>query len=435
MRVLSDLSALLRLGRFRRLFAVRIASQCADGLFQIGLATLFFFSPERQNSPAEVAVAFAVLLAPFTLVGPWAGVFLDRWRRRQVLLVANIIRAGVSVATGVLVLTSPSGLDLGWPVYVSALVALSINRFLLSALSAGLPHVVSGPLLLTANSLIPTLGAVAAGVGAAAGLALGLVLPSGRPKDAAAVIAAALIMTIAAALATRLEPHELGPHDTAGPAPLRHALARIAGELGTGARYLARRATPGQALVVMAFHRFLFGVSVVASILIARNHLAAPGDTAGGLAVFAELAAATAVGFAASIPLTPLVSPLIGPQRWIVVCLVLGALGQVPLLIGGITLATMLASGAIVGLAAQSAKIAVDTIVQRDTEDAYRGRAFALYDVLYNSGFVAAAALGALVLPDDGAALIVFAALGGAYLGAAVLFGFYGARGARDVRT
>ena len=435
MRVLRELGALLRLGRFRRLFAVRIASQCADGLFQIGLATLFFFSPERQNSPAEVALAFAVLLAPFTLVGPWAGVFLDRWRRRQVLLYANIIRAAVTLAIAGLLLTAPTGQELGWPVYVLALVALSINRFLLSALSAGLPHVVSGPLLLTANALIPTLGAVAAGAGAGAGLVLGLVLPSGRPKDAAAVIAASLIMLGAAGLATRLGRGELGPDQGAASATLGRALAGIARELVAGARYLARRGTPGQALVIMAFQRFLFGVSVVASILIARNHLAEPGDTAAGLAAFGAIAGATAAGFALSIPLTPLVSPLLGPQRWIVACLVLGAVGQLPLVAGGITLATMLASGAIVGLAAQSAKIAVDTIVQRDTADAFRGRAFALYDVLYNSGFVAAAALGALILPDDGAALVVFAALGLAYLTAAIAFGLCGAREAREGAT
>ena len=35
---------------------------------------------------------FAVLLLPYSLVGPFAGVLLDRWRRRQVLLWANVVR-------------------------------------------------------------------------------------------------------------------------------------------------------------------------------------------------------------------------------------------------------------------------------------------------------------------------------------------------------
>ena len=50
----------------------------------------------------------------------------------------------------------------------------------------------------------------------------------------------------------------------------------------------------------------------------------------------------------------------------------------------------------------QGAKIAVDTIVQSDASDAYRGRAFALYDVLFNLGVCAAAGVGLVALPDVG---------------------------------
>ena len=77
-------------------------------------------------------------------------------------------------------------------------------------------------------------------------------------------------------------------------------------------------------------------------------------------------------------------------------------------------------------------KIAVDTIVQRDTFDAFRGRAFALYDVLYNAAFVGAAALAALVLPDSGYSQGVFAALALAYLATAAI---YGARSRRGTLT
>jgi hypothetical protein len=82
----------------------------------------------------------------------------------------------------------------------------------------------------------------------------------------------------------------------------------------------------------------------------------------------------------------------------------------------------VLGGAAALALAAQGAKIAVDTIVQRDTDDAFRGRAFALYDVLYNAAFVGAAALAALVLPDSGYSPAVFAALALVYLAAAVIY-------------
>ena len=73
MQVIADLKALWPLRDFRKLFAVRLVSQTADGMFQVGLATLFFFSPENASTAAGVATAFAVLLLPFTIVGPWAG--------------------------------------------------------------------------------------------------------------------------------------------------------------------------------------------------------------------------------------------------------------------------------------------------------------------------------------------------------------------------
>jgi hypothetical protein len=54
---LSDLLVVLRGHDFRRLFAVRLASQASDGAFQVGLASLVFFSPDRATTPEAVAIA------------------------------------------------------------------------------------------------------------------------------------------------------------------------------------------------------------------------------------------------------------------------------------------------------------------------------------------------------------------------------------------
>ncbi|MDO8150023.1 MFS transporter [Isoptericola sp. b408] len=421
-----DLRALLRLEGFRRLFAVRLVSQAGDGMFQVGLAALLFFSPERAGTATGVASAFAVMLAPFTIVGPFAGVFLDRWRRRQVLAHGNALRVLITAAMAAIMLTV--GLEGSGDVWVIllGLLALSVNRFLLAALSAGLPNVVAGPYLLTANSLTPTLGAGAVFLGGGVALAIGLGIPDGPAHDAAALVCAAVVFGVAALLALRLGRDQLGPeHPARG--HLAAEISDVAHGLVDGARYLAARRTPGQALLVMAAHRFLYGVVFIAAILISRNLLADPGQTAAGLANFALVLAATAVGGACAVVITPVLSRLTGAQGWIVWMLLLAAASQ--LLLSTTPSRTIVLVGAgLLGLAAQSAKIAVDTVVQRDTHDDFRGRAFAFFDVLYNAAFVGAAVLAAWTVPDEGWSRGLFLVLALAYVGVAALLGFAGAR-------
>jgi len=82
---------------FRRLLGLRLSGQFADGLFQAALVSAVFFDPNRATTATEAAVGFATLLLPFSVVGPFAGVFLDRWRRQRVLLLSNLGRAALIV--------------------------------------------------------------------------------------------------------------------------------------------------------------------------------------------------------------------------------------------------------------------------------------------------------------------------------------------------
>ena len=67
----------------------------------------------------------------------------------------------------------------------------------------------------------------------------------------------------------------------------------------------------------------------------------------------------------------------------------------------------LVAAGLLFGLSAQGVKVSVDATVQRTVDDAHRGLVFALYDVLFNVAFVAAAAVAALTLPADGRSDVV----------------------------
>ncbi len=415
MSVLSDLRTVAVHRDFRKLFAVRLVSQCGDGMFQAGLATLFFFQPERMATAGDVAAAFAVLLLPFTAVAPFAGPLLDRWRRRQVLLLGNAVRVPLALVLAVLMATVGVG---PW-VYALALVTLGVNRFLLAALSAGLPHVVPRPQLLMANTITPTLGGVSAVVGAGLGFLLSRLTPEGAVRDGVVLAVASGFFAGASALALRLGADQLGPEERG--LPFGRAVAATARDLVDGARWLIRRRTPALGLGVMGVHRFLYGVNFIALILMSRNLLADPADADAGMATFALLAGISFAGNGIAIVLTPIAHERMRPATWVAVCLGVGVLSQA-LLAASHAYGVVVVSAVLLGLSVQGAKIAVDTIVQRDTVDDYRGRAFSLYDMLYNAAFVGAAALAAAVLPDDGWSAVVFAALGATYAATAAAY-------------
>src|SRR5258708_29737015 len=123
-----ELGAVLHSRDFRRLYATRLISQLSDGVFQVALAGYVFFSPEQQTSPAKAAVAFAVLLLPYSIVGPFAGVFIDRWSRQRILVWSPLVRALLvgAVAASLTMTAALYGASLLWP---------GPTRFFLPALS------------------------------------------------------------------------------------------------------------------------------------------------------------------------------------------------------------------------------------------------------------------------------------------------------------
>src|SRR5690349_13185345 len=179
---------LLLRGDFRRLLGTRLLSQFGDGVFQAALAGTVLFNPQRAADPVAVAAGFAVLLLPYSLVGPFAGVWLDRWSRRQVLLVANVLRAGLVVVVAALILSGVEGTGF----YAAGLAVFSVNRFVLAALSAGLPHTADAAALVPANALSTTSGAVATVAGGGTAIALLQLVGSGDAGYAGLALGAAL---------------------------------------------------------------------------------------------------------------------------------------------------------------------------------------------------------------------------------------------------
>ncbi|MGY1781845.1 MFS transporter [Geodermatophilus sp. SYSU D01036] len=409
----------LLLGRedFRRLLATRLLAQFGDGVFQASLAGSVLFNPQRATDPLAVAAGFAVLLMPYSVLGPFAGVWLDRWSRRQVLVHADVLRAGLVAVVAALVVTGAGGL----PLAVAGLAVFSVTRFVLSALSAGLPHTADAGVLVTANALSTTSGAVATVVGGAAAVGLLQLAPAGDAGYAAVTLSAALPYLAAAAVVAGFGRAHLGPDRATRAA--RFTARQVLRGMADGVRDVLAHPPATAALLAISGHRVCYGVLTLISLLLYRGPLAEGSGPLfpGGLVGLGQVVGAGAVGTLLAALVTPAAVRRLGRRRWTALLLAAGGVLQ-PLL--GLTFAPpgIVAGGFVLGFVAQGVKVCVDTTLQEVLADDVRGRVFSVYDTLVNVTYVAALVAGALVLPASGVSVPVLLAVGAVYGLTAVAF-------------
>lgn len=415
-----ELRGILRGRDFQRLYATRLASQLTDGVFQVALAGYVFFSPERQTTAGKAAAAFAVTLLPYSVLGPFAGVFIDRWRRRQILVWTPVLRAVLVLLVAGLVAAGQDGLGF----FLGVLVVLGVNRFFLAALSAALPHVVRREQLVTANAFSVTSGTIISFAGAGIGYLLRRLFGAGHEGTALILVAAAALFLLAGLIATTLPKGLLGPHTAAGERPeaapgVRDALGGVLHGLVAGGRHIARRPQAALALGAISFHRFLYGVVLIMTLLLCRNHFADDPDR--GLEVFALMLGVSGAGYFAAALITPAVVRRISKQAW-TAWLLAGAALSLLLLGTSFTERPWAAGAFLLGVVSQGVKLCVDTTLQELIDDEYRGRVFAVYDMLFNATFAAAAAAAAAWLPSDGRAVPTLLMVIAAYAAGAVAY-------------
>jgi MFS family permease len=382
---------------FRRLFATRLISQAGDGVVTAGVGTYVFFNATTFPSPAAGAAAFAVLYLPYSLIGPFAGVFIDRWARRQILVWSALLRSVFVALTAAFMALGNRGV----PLYVAVLLVLGVNRFFLSSLSAALPHVVAEDKLVMANSVSPTVGGISATIGGV--VALGLNVATGNTERGAAItlLVGGCCYVTASLVAATMARDRLGPASAHGRrGPLLGELASVAAGLADGARYVARRRGPAAALGATGGFSFVFGPLFLMTVLLYRNYFYRSSvSVAEGH--FGALVVLSGIGYACAALITPPVTRRLSKPAWITLLLVASAV--VTLVLGETFLqVAYLGIGFCLYLTRQGVAICAVTILQEEVEDAYRGRLFAFYDMMFNAAYVAGAALSVVIMPADG---------------------------------
>lgn len=399
-----------------RLLRIRWTGQLTDGIFQSALASFVLFSPERQADAMSAALAFALVLVPYSIVGPFVGTVLDRFSRQRALFFANMTRAITLLIIALLIFQGRTGVELT----VFVLVAFGVNRLILAGLSAGLPLVISREHLISANALAVTGGSVWVVLGGGIGLGVRKILDSMTSADYAdaVIISIAVCGYLAAALfASLLHRSEIGPlpHEV-----VKGSLTQGIKEMREGVRFLEEHGDAARGITAIAIQRGGLTALTLMTLVLERNRFNNPADTEAGLAGVTFMIVTAAVGFIVGAILAPYGVRRVGRHRFIRLAMIAASLSVITLAIAR-TPTTLALTAFFTALCGQGVKVTNDALVQSKIDDIFRGRVFAVYDVVVNFAIVFGGLLAAFLLPSNGDTWTLPTVVGVAYLATSVV--------------
>lgn len=381
--------------RLNRILTIRWSGQLTDGLFQSALASFVLFSPERAPNAVAAALAFSVVLLPYSLIGPYVGTFLDRFSRQRIIRNCNYLRAVNLLIIAWLINNGSTGIILT----LFVLFAFGVNRLILAGLSAGLPLLVKKEELIAANALAVTGGTIWVVIGGGIGIAIKNLISKSTNADfadAIVVLVAALGFLIAALACFRLNKYEIGPSEHEIPQEVRGYKEVIA-----GVAILRSHPDALRGIISVGIQRSGITALTLMALLLERNYFNDPKNPDAGLAGFGIALAIAGIGIGVGAIISPYGVLKFGRHRWMRLLMFLCV---PPLIVYAIQVSeiTMIGSAFLVGLCGQGIKVTNDALVQSKINDDYRGRVFAFYDVAVNAGIVIGAIGAAMLLPDNG---------------------------------
>src|SRR3989338_10667310 len=148
---------------FTRLWLAQVIAQFGDRIIQMSLIGLI--AGRTPGSAFELAKLLSFSIFPVFIVGPIAGVYVDRWDRRTTLFICDFLRGFLVLAIPFLFIGHGSML----PIYCVVFLPFCLSRFFVPAKMSIIPDLVPEKDLLMANSLVTTTGMIAFVLGCAIG--------------------------------------------------------------------------------------------------------------------------------------------------------------------------------------------------------------------------------------------------------------------------
>jgi MFS family permease len=389
---------------FSVLMGMQFMAQAGQGVVQGAIAKSLAFGGEKgfdvQNLPSAHYLLTVVLwlYIPYMILSPFVGVFIDRFPRRRVVWWTDVITAGIVVVVAIAFLlplgsgTTEGKIAATTALVVGLLAVQSCVRVALAVKSAAIPDVLSGRDLLQGNGLSQAGGGLFQIIGIVVGGGIAGIAPPFVP----AVIGAGVI-AVAAFVGMRMRRTEVHVRQTT----FSQEIARVLRNIWAGLREVADRRPAALGLSSFQMLRYQFwGFGLFTFGLYAKN-LVKGGDAdtlslalsgLGGLA-----------GGALGMVVAQKYKDRVAPIRLLLASMVLLGIGT---LVAGMLLSTA-GFGIMLFIGFFSfflGKISADTITQQSMPDDFRGRAFALFDIAYNLGYIVPALILFLIWQEESAA-------------------------------
>ena len=387
----------LRIRDYRYLFAGQVVSDIGDGITLLLVLLVIFELTGSNTALALMAIAEAV---PAFSVGLVAGVYVDRWDRRRIMLAADLLRAGIVLAFAFVQTAALLPLF-----YVLGFTQASIATFFRPARGAMLPHIVPAGGLPAANSLAQASQVIGNVIGAGlAGLIFGVFGSGivGFAIDSATFVLSFLLISRISRSAGRIDR-----------APGDHQGQRVGASVLEGLRIVrGSRVLSGIVLAIGVTMLGLGAVNVLFVPLIIKDLAVSPTWMAG-------IDAAQTVGMLGAAALVTTLARRLAPTTIITLGLV--GIGVCIGLVSGVSAVwqVMLILLA-VGLFVTPLQAMVQTLVQTSTGDATRGRVVSVVQASMSTASVVSMAIGG-VLGDIIGIREVFLAAGSFVLVAAAV--------------
>ena len=394
-RVLRSYGQVARSPSYFPLWLGQLLSAFGDTLHYIALVVLVF---ELTGRGIAVAGLVAAEIIPVVVLGPVAGVVIDRFSRKGVLIAADLFRAVL-----VLTLLWPQGV---WHAYLVAAGLAAGNTFFNPTVQAVIPALTSEEQRLAANSVSWSTGRLVQILASA--FAGGLIALFGT--DAAFGVNAATF-AVSAALIARL--HIPAHADSLAAGSVR-GLGRYFADARAGLSYALQDRFVSRLLGVQALASFTTGATGAMLVVLSERHLHLEPEG------FAWLVGAIGLGAF----LGPLIPNALGRDyrdaKWLFVPYVIRGIGDV-LLAVFTPLPVALLILFVYGLNTSTGMVVFNSTVQGVVPDQVRGRVFTLLDVTWNAMRLLSLGLGGLLVDAIGIQALFWA--GGLLLALAGLLG------------